>query len=155
MIEKLHRSNAKNTVVFSKILKVFAFYPYPIGSWVADQSSIISHWIWWLNFDIFGILTNLISFYTDLDITIVFCVPKYPLQVQQCHSFTCRRLPRMDLRADSQIIERTPNMLARFFRNAYEFRLDVPNPSLNITSYLTIYNAASCIFLSWKCLSGT
>ena len=79
VIEKLHRSNAKNTVVFSKILMVFAFYPYPIGSWVADQSSIISHWIWWLNFDIFGILTNLISFYTDLDITIVFCVPKYPL----------------------------------------------------------------------------
>ena len=79
VIQKLHRSNTLETVVFSKILKVFAFYLYPIGSWVADQSSIISHWIWWLKFDIFGILTNLISFYTDLDITIVFCVPKYPL----------------------------------------------------------------------------
>ena len=133
MIEKLHRSNAKNTVVFSKILKVFAFYPYPIGSWVADQSFIISYWIWWLNFDIFGILTNLISFYTDLDITIVFCVPKYPLCNSVIHlpAAVCPGWTLVQILGSSGVSQ-IRNMFARFFRNGSEFRPDVPNPLLNI-----------------------
>ena len=32
MRAKLNRSIALDTVVFSKILKILAFYPYPIGS---------------------------------------------------------------------------------------------------------------------------
>ena len=62
VIEKLHRSNALEMVVFFKILEVLAFYPYPIGSWTADQRPVISHWIWWLHFDIFEISTNSMFF---------------------------------------------------------------------------------------------
>ena len=131
---KLNRSIALDKVVFSKILKVLAIYPYPLGSWTADQRSVISHWSWWLHFDIFEILTNLNLFYADLDITIVFCVPEYTLchtgillPAAVCPEWTFVQISRLsDLR-------QIRNMLARFFRNACEFRPDVPNPLLNIT----------------------
>ena len=131
---KLNRSIALDKVVSSKILKVLAIYPYPLGSWTTDQRSVISHWSWWLHFDIFEILTNLNLFYIDLDITIVFCVPKYPLfhtgillTAAVCPGWTFVQIPRLSG------VGQIRNMLPRFFRNACEFRSDVPNPSLNIT----------------------
>ena len=134
MRAKLNRSIALDTVVFSKILKVLAFYPYPLGSWTADPKSVISHWSWWLHFDIFEILTNSNLFYADLDITIVFCVPKYPLShtsillpAAVCPGWTFVQI------LSSSGVSQIRNMLPRFFRNACEFRPDVPNPSLNIT----------------------
>ena len=133
VIEKLHRSNALETVVFFKILKVLAFYPYPIGSWTADQRSVISHWSWWLHFDIFEILTNLNLFYADLDKTILFCVSEYPLcntsillPAAVCPGWTFVQI------LSSSGVSQIRNMLPRFFRNACEFRPDVPNPLLNI-----------------------
>ena len=131
---KLNRSIALDKVVFSKILKVLAFYSYPLRSWTADPCSVISHWSWWLHFDIFEILTNLNLFYADLDITIVFCVPEYPL----CHTSillpaaVCPGWTFVQILSSSGVSQ-IRNMLPRFFRNACEFRPDVPNPLLNIT----------------------
>ena len=43
MVAKLHRSNAKNNVWLSKMIKALAFYPYPWLRWTIGLISVISY----------------------------------------------------------------------------------------------------------------